>query len=185
MTRKKFIKMLMWAGMSRNEAAKAAALAQEARRPYFNVLGDLLTFHRHHFGYPLAWLKIRYTILYGYHGLPPIYLPDIDEVHDMDAAAVFKAILAGTAKKPKRVAVTSYRPLVPDSVYSRVVEELRQKDPVQLASELPATGLWPKKNPHRHDELDALRYNAKFVGGKITEVTLLAAGGYPLGGAGQ
>lgn len=45
MNRKKFIKMLMCAGMSRNNAAECAQLAQEAQRPYFKVLGDLLVYH--------------------------------------------------------------------------------------------------------------------------------------------
>jgi hypothetical protein len=67
MTRKKFIKMLMWAGMSRNDAADCATLAQEAERPYFWVLGDLLNWHRQDFGNPLAWKKMRRTIIHGYN----------------------------------------------------------------------------------------------------------------------
>lgn len=67
MTRKKFIKMLMWAGMARNNAAECAQLAQEARRPYFNVLGDLLTYHRAKFKqhYVLDDRRIRTAIIHG------------------------------------------------------------------------------------------------------------------------
>lgn len=43
MTRKKFIKQLMAVGVSRNTAAEAAAAADRAGRPYFKVLGHLLT----------------------------------------------------------------------------------------------------------------------------------------------
>lgn len=43
MTRKKFIKQLMAAGISRNTAAEAAAAADRAGRPLFDVLGHLLT----------------------------------------------------------------------------------------------------------------------------------------------
>lgn len=67
MTRKKFIKMLMWAGMSRNDAADCATLAQNAERPYFWVLGDLLNFHRQDFGNPLAVPEVRRTIIHGYN----------------------------------------------------------------------------------------------------------------------
>ena len=68
--RKKFIKMLMGAGMSRNDAADCAALAQDANRPYNLVEGDLLNFHRQDFGNPLAWTKMRNTIIYGYGSNP-------------------------------------------------------------------------------------------------------------------
>lgn len=66
MTRKKFIKMLMWAGMHRNDAADCATLAQEAGRPYFGVLGDLLNFHRPRFSDPLVWPNVRHTIIHGH-----------------------------------------------------------------------------------------------------------------------
>lgn len=86
MTRKKFIKLLMWAGMSRNDAADCAALAQDAGRPYFKVLGDLLNYHRPQFKYmTLAWLKIRYTIIHGYNSPARRFFANIDEVHTWPA----------------------------------------------------------------------------------------------------
>ena len=67
MKRKKFIKMLMWAGMSRNNAAECASLTQAARRSYFRVLGDLLTFHRDKFKmrYILDDMRVRSAIIHG------------------------------------------------------------------------------------------------------------------------
>lgn len=67
MTRKKFIKMLMSAGMSRNDAADCATLVQDAERPYFWALGDLLNFHRQDFCNPLAVPSVRRTIIHGYN----------------------------------------------------------------------------------------------------------------------
>lgn len=100
MTRKKFIKLLMSEGMSRNEAADCATLAQETGRPYLLVSGDLLCFHRHHFGQPLAWIKMRYSIIHGHNSPPGRFFADIDEVHKMDGTAVAAAIKAGTAARP-------------------------------------------------------------------------------------
>ena len=66
MTRKKFIKALMGAGMPRNDAADVAVLAQDARREYSQVLPDLLDHHRQDFGNSLAWDIMRPTIIHGY-----------------------------------------------------------------------------------------------------------------------
>ena len=84
MTRKKFIKMLMWAGMQRNDAAACAQLAQEAGRAYFHVLGDLLNHHHQHFKRPainIMWLRIRGTIIHGANTPAWRFFRDIDEVH--------------------------------------------------------------------------------------------------------
>ena len=84
MTRKKFVKMLMWAGMQRNDAAACAQLAQEAGRAYFYVLGDLLNYHNQHFKRPafdLMWLRIRATIIHGANTPAWVLLRDIDEMH--------------------------------------------------------------------------------------------------------
>ena len=67
MTRKRFIKLLMEAGMSRNNAAECATLAQEAQRPYTKVLGDLLTYHRAKFKqhYVLDDRRVHAAIVHG------------------------------------------------------------------------------------------------------------------------
>ena len=67
MTRKRFIKLLMEAGMSRNNAAECAMLAQEAERPYTKVLGDLLTYHRAKFKqrYVLDDRRVHTAIVHG------------------------------------------------------------------------------------------------------------------------
>ena len=71
MTRKRFIKLLMWAGMSRNDAAICAEMARNAGRPYFKVLGDLLNWHRPQFkNMRPAWLQVWYTIAHGRHTWP-------------------------------------------------------------------------------------------------------------------
>ena len=62
MTRKKFVKHLMAAGMARNDAAECATLAQDAGREYSKVLGDLLNHHR-------ARFKVR-----GLVGITPVRL---------------------------------------------------------------------------------------------------------------
>lgn len=66
MTRKKFIKILMSEGVSRNEAAACATWASAARRPYLLVSGDLLCFHRKHFKTPNLWWKAFRTIVQGH-----------------------------------------------------------------------------------------------------------------------
>lgn len=89
MKRKRFIKLLMWAGMSRNDAAMCAELAKNAGRPYLYVLGDLLNFHRPQFkNMALAWLKVRYTIIHGYNTRTCRFFADIDEVHTWPADVV-------------------------------------------------------------------------------------------------
>lgn len=105
MTRKKFIKMLMWAGMSRNDAADCATLAQEAERPYFWVLGDLLNWHRQDFGNPLAWMKMRHTIIHGYNSQVSRFFREIDEVHKMDGSKVAEILEQGAAARPRLVIV--------------------------------------------------------------------------------
>ena len=42
MTRKKFIKMLIWYGLEPRAARKLAKLAQQHRIPYFKALGDYM-----------------------------------------------------------------------------------------------------------------------------------------------
>lgn len=95
MKRKKFIKMLMHAGMARNDAADCATLAQDARRPYYYVLGDLLNFHRRDFGNPLAWLKMRRTIIHGYGTAPARFFASIDEMRQHHDGKVYAALVAG------------------------------------------------------------------------------------------
>lgn len=102
MKRKKFIKMLMWAGASRNDAADYATLAQNAGRPYFWVLGDLLNWHRQDFGNPLAWKKIRRTIIHGYNSVVCRFWRSIDErdgrvpaIPDIASAAYPYAFIVG------------------------------------------------------------------------------------------
>lgn len=99
MKRKKFIKMLMSAGMSRNDANDCATLAQDAGRPYFWVLGDLLNFHRRDFGNTLAWLRIRYTIIHGHNSPACRFFAEIDEAHEMKDDRVAAALAAGTSAK--------------------------------------------------------------------------------------
>ena len=84
MTRKRFIKLLMWAGMSRNDAAICAELARNAGRPYFYVLGDLLNWHRPQFkNMDLAWLKVLHTISYGPNSAARRFFAGIDEVQNV------------------------------------------------------------------------------------------------------
>ncbi len=97
MKRKKFVKMLMGAGMSRNDAADVALLAQEAGRPYFKVMGDLLNFHRQDFGNPLAWMKMRHTIIHGHNSPAGRFFANIDEMANHKDPAVEQALAAGTA----------------------------------------------------------------------------------------
>lgn len=112
MKRKKFIKMLMWAGMSRNDAADVAQLAQEAGRPYFKVLGELLNFHRQDFGNPLAWAKMRYTIIHGHNSPAGRFFANIDEMANHKDPAVEQALAAGTAAKPQPVAGDERPPII-------------------------------------------------------------------------
>lgn len=140
MKRKKFIKMLMHAGMSRNDAADCATLSREARRPYYWVLGDLLNFHRQDFGNPLAWIKMRYTIIHG-HGTPAHrFFSEIDEAHTLKDDRVAAAIEAGTAAKPGRVIVN-----------------------------ISVSGTHEMLNKHRQttDQLDALRYAIHAGGARL------------------
>lgn len=67
MTRKKFIKSMMGAGMSRNLANGCARVVQEAGRDYYRTEGDLLTFHRRDFGNVLAYPDIINTCRCGHN----------------------------------------------------------------------------------------------------------------------
>lgn len=102
MKRKKFIKMLMWAGMSRNDATDCAKLTQEAGRSYFRVLGDLLNFHRQDFGNPLAWRKMRCTIIHGYGSPPHRFFTKIDEWDSTRDAQVLRALWGRQAGREVR-----------------------------------------------------------------------------------
>lgn len=106
MTRKKFIKMLMWAGMQRNDAADCAKLAQEAGRAYFHVLGDLLIYHNQHFKRPafdIMWLRIRATIIYGANIQTGGLFRNIDEMHMHKDERVLAAMQAGVSAAEKIV----------------------------------------------------------------------------------
>lgn len=162
MTRKKFIKMLMWAGMSRNDAADCATLAQDAQRPYFWVLGDLLNWHRQDFGNPLAWIRMRRTIIHGYNTPVCRFYREIDEAHTLKDDRVADAIEAGTAAKPGPVIVVGT-----SATIDKILERLRwPNDPQPAAGCLYAIApapveesatQWPKQNPI--DIVDALRYS--------------------------
>ena len=67
MKHKKFVKMLMHAGMSRNNANECATLTHNAQRPYFVVLGDLLNHHRAKFqqDHVLDDRRVRTAIIHG------------------------------------------------------------------------------------------------------------------------
>lgn len=116
MTRKQFIKQLMGAGMTRNNAADCATLAQNAARPYLHVLGDLLNYHRPHFNNALFWLKMRHTIIHGHNTPAGRFFANLDEVHSMGNDAVHQAIVAGMAKKSVTVKITDVS-LVPSGGY--------------------------------------------------------------------
>ena len=94
MKRKRFIKLLMEAGMSRNDAADCAALTQNAGRSYFKVLGELLNFHRHQFNHRalcISWLKIRHTVIHGHNSTVGRFFANIDEVHTWPAQGGYVA----------------------------------------------------------------------------------------------
>lgn len=73
MKRKTFVRMLMGAGMSRNNANEVAKLAHESGRAYFRVLDDLLCFHWHKFKmrFILDDMKVRTAVVHG--TLTPVY----------------------------------------------------------------------------------------------------------------
>ena len=164
MKRKKFVKMLMHAGMSRNDAADCATLAQEAGRPYIYVLGDLLNFHRRDFGNPLAWLKLRRTIIHGHNSPARRFFAKIDEAHEMKDDRVAAALVAGMAAKPRTVVITMAAPN--EDLLARLQDWTTQPQPAAgalitapAAPEETASGQWPKVNPHlRADALDAICY---------------------------
>ena len=155
MTRKKFIKMLMWAGMSRNDAADVAALAQDAKRPYFWVLGDLLNWHRQDFGNPLAWLKIRRTVIHGYNTPPWRIITEIDEAHTLKDSRVVAALEACVSVKPCVVHIDTRNPNMWPA-QTAAAWAFAQAEPQEERME------WPKANPAIDqkliDQLDALRY---------------------------
>lgn len=152
MKRKKFIKMLMWAGMSRNDAAGCAKLTQKAGRSYFRVLGDLLNFHRQDFGNPLAWLRMRYTIIHGYPVEPHRFYTKIDPVDAIiDAHALYARAVGMSAKLAPPAAymvgidlatapdITAYKPdLRPDHVIinAEPVLDVTKKTATELADEI-------------------------------------------------
>ena len=163
MTRKKFIKILMSNGMSRNEAADCATLAQEAGRPHLLVSGDLLCFCRHCFGNPLGWPKMRRHIIHGHAALINRVCADIDEVHKMDGTAVAAAIKAGTAAKSAPVVIVG--------TSATMEEMLKHNFPpapgpaagcayaIDLTPVEEPVRQWTKENPHaKTDALDALTY---------------------------
>ena len=68
MKHRKFVKQLMAAGMSRNNAEECAALAADARRPLYWALGDLLNHHREKFQmrHVLDAYPVRAAIIHGH-----------------------------------------------------------------------------------------------------------------------
>lgn len=162
MIRKKFIKMLMHAGMSRNDAADCATLSREARRPYYWVLGDLLNFHRQDFGNPLAWIKMRHTIIHG-HGTPAHrFFSEIDEASKMDGSQVAAVLEAGMAPSPRPVVIINPGYAAID--WSRF-DWPPQPQPAAGCLHAINTGLgadmiaqFQRENPNGADLVDALRY---------------------------
>lgn len=107
MTRKKFIKALMGAGASRNDAADCAALTRDARREYSQVLPDLLNHHRQDLCNSLAWDNMRATIIHGYGTPPTRFYGKIDEASRWRDDKVYAKLVAGLAAKPQMVFVTT------------------------------------------------------------------------------
>lgn len=170
MTRKKFIKMLMHAGMPRNDAADCATLAQEAGRDYNRVCGDLLNFHRRDFGNPLAWMKMRGTIIHGYGTPPTRFYAGIDEAHTHATPAINAILTQGMAAKPRPVVITM---AAPNEDFLALLDEIWPPQPQPVAGALiaapaapeeTASGQWPKVNPHiSADALDAICYAVETV----------------------
>jgi hypothetical protein len=148
--RKKFVKMLMWAGMPRNMAGECALLAQDAGRPYDHVLGDLLNKWRHLFTCP--WLlnicAVRATIIHGNNTAPGRFFQKIDEWDVEAIAGLYEAAMAGLAKKPRPVIVTTDDPLVQNSFFHWAMEQIKKEPQPAMAAAQPDPGLWPKNNPH-------------------------------------
>ena len=108
MKRKKFIKMLMWAGMPRNMAGDCAQLAQEAQRPYDHVLGDLLNKYRHLFTCPwlLNIMGARAAIIHGNETPAGRFFQLRDEWDAMDCPDLYDVIKAGMAERPRPAIIT-------------------------------------------------------------------------------
>jgi hypothetical protein len=156
----------MWAGMSRNDAADVAQLAQEAGRPYFKVLGELLNFHRQDFDNPLAWIKMRHTIIHGHNSPAGRFFANIDEMANHKDPAVEQALAAGTAAKPSPVIVLHTSSPVDWSRF----DWPPQPQPAagflyatEQAAQMQEPAKWPKENPHRCDAMDALAYNMQII----------------------
>lgn len=115
MTRKRYIKLHMAAGQSRNGAAAIARAARASKLPY-----------------AADWV-------------------------------FYKAIMY---RPVKMVDCTTFTPLMPTNLYTKIAEQIKKKSPAALSAELPA----PILLPHR---------------GRIYEVSLVKSGGYPLGGGGN
>ena len=166
MTRKKFIKILMSEGMSRNDAADCAALAQEAGRPYLLVSGDLLCFHRQHFGDPLGWIKMRYSIIHGHNSPAGRFFAAIDEAHEHKDQNVYAAMVAGTSARPRPVVIITPASGMIGGVDLSNWWKVPQPAAGYLCAELPV----PEK---RHDDpLDALTYaieaqRTRYAGGAM------------------
>lgn len=168
MKRKQFIKQLMAAGMSRNNAAECATLAQEAERPYFKVLGDLLIYHRPVFKrrHVLNYRKVRGSIIHGTNSraFKALYgRMDIYEVHKMGDIKVAEALEAGMSAKPGHVVVLTTSK-DPDALL-KGFDWPPQPQPVagclyaiDTSQAEDMSEMWTKENPHTADALDAIRY---------------------------
>jgi hypothetical protein len=148
--RKKFVKMLMWAGMPRNMAGECALLAQESGRPYDRVLGELLNKWRHMFTCPwlLSICAVRAAIIHGSNTAPGRYFQKIDEWDVEAIAGLYEAAMTGLAKKPHPVIITTADPLAQNSLFRWAMEQIKKEPRPALEAALPDPGLWTKRNPH-------------------------------------
>ena len=144
MTRKRYIKLCMALGVSRNAANRMAKAEQDGKVPYAE-----------------SWQYIN-----AHHRVP--YLADIDEMHDTGDSRLAGILEAGMAAKPGPVIVINsgtwpenWRPRFdwppqphPAAGCLYAIDTTPKEEPSEQ---------WPKLDQHLIDMLDALRYAVEAV----------------------
>lgn len=142
MTRKKFVKMLMAHGISRDTANMAARKAQERGLPYFKELGNWLNFWG-----MMGWARRKMAedcLLYGYAEIPSFL------VKNLHLPETPKTII--TTRTPEymlRACELMGLDLASGPDYSAVAPLRPKHDGYKIDfSAVDEVHQWPKENPH-------------------------------------
>lgn len=158
MTRKRYTKLLMAMGPSRNLANKAARYCQKHRLPYATDLANLRKIRKAI--YQRLQGELERAILYGTYPDPLCY-----PVHRLPLE-----FLEPTPQTEYKMRVRQSFGILPNMALAKIVVPVQEETHLQQLYKLDdkddqePEAQWTKENPHRLDALDALSYTALVMG---------------------